>query len=176
MSSTRLVYFLSTIVFLMLVVYTFTTRDVAPPVSRAKLLLRERSLPREPEPSESVVDARGAVDEPPIHILMTYCLDEGLDRTEFGLTSLRSILAARSMGATPRRRYVIHLIVDVWTKWLITNNSSDPLPHGKHMPKAPLAAFWEWCEWSRGVHQAGFSVWTVVSIRVRQVRGHFRAH
>ena len=85
----------------------------------------------------------------PIHIMMTYCLEQGLDRAETaGLTSLRSLLAARSTGSSRTRKYVVHLLVDTWAEWLLRNNVSAPVPPGKHMPHNALEIFQQWCVYS----------------------------
>ena len=68
-----------------------------------------------PSPSSSATSHSGRLaedDDNPIHIVQAFCIDNGFDATDPGLTAMRSILAARAAGASPNRRYVFHLIVD----------------------------------------------------------------
>lgn len=77
--------------------------------------------------------SRAALDNDAIHIVQTYCIINGIERTDAGLTTLRSILAARASGPSRSRRYVFHILADEWVSWLIAYNSSTPLPFGKHL-------------------------------------------
>lgn len=69
-------------------------------------------------------------DDEPIHIAQSLCISDGLSMKDAGLTSLRSILAARAAG-TSLRRYVIHLFVDISAGWLISFNRSATMPSAR---------------------------------------------
>ena len=77
--------------------------------------------------------SRQSLDEDPIHIAHSFCIYEGLKKTDPGLTVLRSILAARAAGASHNRRYVIHILADEYAAWLLSNNRSASMPWGKRL-------------------------------------------
>ncbi len=89
----------------------------------------------------SSVNARKLLDEDPIHIFTAICIRHEMTENDPGLTSIRSIIAARDIGASHNRRYVFHIVLDKWVASLINYNTSLPIPHGKIIAKDFLATF-----------------------------------
>ncbi len=86
---------------------------------------------------------RSEIDEEPIHVLMAMCMRNVMLKEDVGLTSMRSILAARDIGTSHNRRYVFHLVLNAWTAWLVNYNTSVPLPGGTALPKSFITTFHE---------------------------------
>ena len=82
-------------------------------------------------PPDDLVARKCGYKDDPIIFVQTLCINNGLERSDPGLTAVRSILAARAAGFSPNRRYIFHFLVDNYAGWLFSNNYTATMPHGK---------------------------------------------
>jgi hypothetical protein len=85
--------------------------------------------------------SRRYLDEIPIHVMFIMCVRFTMEASDAGLTSLRSILAARELGVSRNRRYVFHFILDKWSAWLMNHNTSAKVPHGSLLEPSFITTF-----------------------------------
>jgi hypothetical protein len=116
-------------------------RFSAPASARVDENFKQQSLLSKPRAKIDAADARRLLDDDPIHITQTFCVDAKPSKAGPGLTALRSMLAARATGASRNRRYVIHIFVDEAAAWLLANNRSMQMPHGFHIDSESLDQF-----------------------------------
>lgn len=83
----------------------------------------------------SSADLRRVLDEEPIHIVQSFCIFHKIAKSDPGLTALRSILAARAAGPSSNRRYIIHILADIYAGWLLSNNRSAEMPWGRRLER-----------------------------------------